>query len=753
MHHIEGKILGISGNYLYGWCYNKENLHERLTLEIIHNSYVIGIIKADSFEQELQEKSVGDAHYGFVFSLPSYTLEKSGTISIKVSNRDIYLKPDIDLHNNSDTIEKTNSKVYSTGGLRIKGWAWNPSQPDKKINVSVYINNKKITSFIANEFIPEFANEVKANGFDITLPSELADGNKYEAHFIDEYNKPLQGSPIIVAEYFDGLHKLLKESRHNDHAFDLLSNVIKQYQIYVPRSISASHYPDWFKHFGKLPRTKNSKEIIFFIIYISENHNKEQIKIIKDTVKKQNYKSYRIVNTYNDLKKSYQQKHKQQKVYTIIIENNEYLADNSLSYINNYLTKENYPALLYTDHDEDDREKQRSKPSFKIPWNYEYFLSFNYIGGLYFVKTELLLLSKQIPQNIAYIIYQSIGLCLSNKQTIKHLNKICYHKANDNSNPIKDFSQNRSIGLKSLVKLLEPNSSIAVSNKHPNIYRIIRPLDQKPLVSLIIPTRDYANLLEKCLTSIFNKTDYRNFEIIVMDNQSIEEETFKVFNEFKEKGVRIIPYDKPFNYSAINNFAVKHANGDVIGLINNDVEVITNDWLDEMLGLLMRPNIGAVGAKLLWPNEMVQHGGVVLGIGGLAGHYGNHLHDADAGYMYRNQVTQELSAVTAACLLIKKADYLAVNGLNEFDFPVAFNDVDLCLKLRAKGLKNIWTPHAKLWHFESASRGKEDNPIKAARAYRETQNLKKQWGDILLKDPYKPKSLDTELEGLVLLQK
>lgn len=755
MNNIQGNILGISGNYLHGWCYNTENLHERLTLEVIHNSYVIGIIKADAFSDELQQQAIGDAHYGFVFSLPSYVLEKSGKINIKVTNTDIYLTPCIDLMNNMqlNLAEKVQSKVYSTGGLRVKGWAWSAHHPEKKLTISVYINNKKVTEFIADEFMPEFSSEVKSNGFDITLPNSLADGNKYEAHFIDENDKPLHGSPIIIAEYFNGLNKLLSDSRQNDEAFDLLSNIVKHYQNYVPRSINLNNYPEWYNHFGKLPKIKKVKESVFFIIYYDKGISVEQTKRLKDSIKKQHYKSYRLVSNYHDLKHIYQQKIKQQKVYTIIVEYNEYLADNSLNYINHSLIKGRYPSLIYTDHDEDTYNTSRSKPAFKTAWNYEYFLSFNYIGGLYIVNTELLLATNQLPKNIVHIIYQVVGLCLKNNKTIKHINKICYHKSYSQLTNTSSTTANqlRSMGLKSLLQLIEPESILKISKKHPRTYHITRPLIEQPLVSLIIPTRDYADLLEKCLNSILEKTNYRHFEILVIDNQSVEDKTFRVFSKFQRKGVRIISYDKPFNYSAINNMAVEQAKGDVIGLINNDVEVITEGWLEEMLGLLMRPNIGAVGAKLLWPNEMVQHGGVVLGVSGLAGHYGNHLHDTDTGYMYRNQVTQELSAVTAACLLIKKVDYLAVNGLNEFDFPVAFNDVDLCLKLREKGLKNIWTPHAKLWHFESASRGKEDNPIKAARAYRETQNLKKKWGDILLKDPYKPSSLDTELNGLILL--
>ena len=198
----------------------------------------------------------------------------------------------------------------------------------------------------------------------------------------------------------------------------------------------------------------------------------------------------------------------------------------------------------------------------------------------------------------------------------------------------------------------------------------------------------------------------------------------------------MITYDKNFNYSAINNWAVEQAKGEIIGLINNDIEVITPEWMEEMLSLLLRPNIGAVGAKLLWPNEMVQHGGVLLGVNNLAGHIGNNNRADDLGYQGLLQVTHQVGAVTAACLLTRKSDYLNLNGLDEKAFPVAFNDVDYCLKLSQNNLSCVWTPFACMIHAESISRGKDDTPEKAARAQMEMSHLRERWTDTLMNDRY-----------------
>jgi len=197
--------------------------------------------------------------------------------------------------------------------------------------------------------------------------------------------------------------------------------------------------------------------------------------------------------------------------------------------------------------------------------------------------------------------------------------------------------------------------------------------------------------------------------------------------------------DRPFNYSALNNAAAKLARGDVLGLLNNDLEVISPDWLLEMVSHAVRPNIGAVGAKLWYPNDTLQHGGVILGLGGVAGHAHHNILRGMFGYFGRAKVVQNFSAVTAACLLVRKSIYEEVGGLNEPNLQVAFNDVDFCLRVREAGYRNIWTPYAELYHHESATRGFEDTPEKQARFAKEVKYMRQRWGDLLLNDPaYSP---------------
>jgi GT2 family glycosyltransferase len=270
---------------------------------------------------------------------------------------------------------------------------------------------------------------------------------------------------------------------------------------------------------------------------------------------------------------------------------------------------------------------------------------------------------------------------------------------------------------------------------------------QLPLVSLIIPTRNQLKLLRQCVQSIQTKTTYTNYEIIIVDNGSDDRATLRYLDALAATpGIRIMRDARPFNFSALNNAAVQMARGEVVGLINNDIEVISPDWLSEMVSHALRPEVGAVGAKLFYADDTVQHAGMVLGIHGIAEHAHRFLPRGDGGYCGRAGLIQSFSAVTGACLVVRKSLYTLVGGLNEIELQVACNDVDFCLRLREAGYRTIWTPYAELYHHESASRGFDDTPEKQARSAKEVAYMQQRWGDALLNDPaYNPNlSLDID---------
>jgi GT2 family glycosyltransferase len=260
----------------------------------------------------------------------------------------------------------------------------------------------------------------------------------------------------------------------------------------------------------------------------------------------------------------------------------------------------------------------------------------------------------------------------------------------------------------------------------------------QPLVSILIPTRDRADLLGMCLDTLLERSTYSNYEVIIVDNGSVEEKTQQLFARLPKDRVRILRDDSAFNFSALNNHAARVARGQYLCLMNNDIEILTPDWLEEMVSFAARPDIGCVGARLWYPDGRLQHGGVVLGIGGIAGHAHKYLPRGQNGYFGRALLHQSYSAVTAACLLLRREVFEQVGGLDEA-LVIAFNDVDFCLRVREAGYRNVWTPYAEMIHHESASRGEEDSPEKIARFGREIAFVEARWGEQLRTDPaYNP---------------
>jgi len=294
--------------------------------------------------------------------------------------------------------------------------------------------------------------------------------------------------------------------------------------------------------------------------------------------------------------------------------------------------------------------------------------------------------------------------------------------------------------------LLRNGTSGEVSETLPGCWRVRHQLsDVPPLVSIIVPTRDEPELIRQCVESLLAKTTYPRFEILVVDNQSADHEALAYLAQIAgQDGIRVLRYDQPFNFSAINNFAAREARGEVLCLLNNDTEVISSDWLEEMVGHLLEPKVGVVGAKLYFPDGRVQHAGDTVGPGGCANHLHSYIERHDPGYCNRAAVAQELSAVTGACMIVWKSIYGDMDGLDENHLPVAFNDVDFCLRVREAGYRVVWTPHAELYHHESVSRGKDKSAEKIQGARREVTYMRKRWKREMRHDPFYNPNLSYE---------
>ena len=431
--------------------------------------------------------------------------------------------------------------------------------------------------------------------------------------------------------------------------------------------------------------------------------------------------------------------------YCVFLDHDDLLAEHALYEIAKAVMENPLLKLIYSDEDKIDSTGARAEPHFKPDWNPDLLLSQNYICHLVALKRSVIQQVGGLRTGFEGAQDHDLLLRVMEVVTpaeVQHIQKILYHwrmAAGSTSATASAKSYTTDSGVAAIADhLARVGSDAAVeAGKYPNTYRVKWSLpDTPPKVSIIIPTRDRLDILTQCIGSVLQHTDYPDYEILVVDNESSEPATLDYFEQLKAlDNVRLVQYAGEFNYSAINNFAVGKAEGSVITLMNNDIEVINDEWLREMVGHALRPEIGCVGAKLLYKNNMVQHAGVILGIGGVAGHGHKYFDAESAGYFSRLHLTQNMSAVTAACLTVEKRLYRQVNGLNDNDLKVAFNDVDFCLRVRTLGLRNIWTPYALLYHHESVSRGHENTQEKQMRFKQEALYMQKQWGEMLESDP------------------
>jgi len=429
--------------------------------------------------------------------------------------------------------------------------------------------------------------------------------------------------------------------------------------------------------------------------------------------------------------------------YIALVDNDDILPAHALFEVVKMINQHPDADLIYSDEDKINLKGQRVDPHFKPDFSPDTLLSSNYISHLGVYRKSIV--DKIGGFRVGYEGSQDYDLVLRfTEQTnnIHHIPKILYHwRMIEGSTALDNSSKNYAYiaGKKALNDAITRRGLQAQVEEQGEVPYYVMRYDVKPddRVSIIIPTRDHADLLAVCLESIYNKSTYQNFEVIVVDNGSIEQKTIDLFNLYKNgyTNFKVLRLDIPFNYSTLNNEAAKIAEGNYLLLLNNDIEIITPNWLELMVGYAKQAHIGAVGAKLLYPDQTIQHGGIILGVGGVANHAFLNHHRTSPGYFARLKVPYNYSGVTAACLMVEKQKFFEVNGL-EKDLMVAFNDVDFNLKLLNAGYYNVFLPQVELYHYESKSRGKEDTPEKLKRFNREIRYMHVKWNQQLLHDRF-----------------
>ena len=429
--------------------------------------------------------------------------------------------------------------------------------------------------------------------------------------------------------------------------------------------------------------------------------------------------------------------------YVALLDHDDLLAPDALFEVACAIER-SHPDIIYSDEDKVSGENlEHTQPHFKPDFNIDLLRANNYICHLLVIRKTLIDKVGGFREGFdGAQDHDFIFRCSDNADIIVHIPRILYHwrthQASTADNPASKLYAYEA-GIRAVRENIERNGEEAevTHTKDYGFYKVVYKVRRRSLVSIIIPNKDNKDTLKKCIDSVLTKTTYDNYEIIIVENNSTQQETFDYYKELeKNSRIRVIKWEKGFNFSAINNYAAKSANGEYLLFLNNDIEVRSADWIDGMLGNAQRKDVGIVGCRLLYPDNTIQHAGVIIGIGGIAGHAFTNLPAARSGYMHRASTQVDYSAVTAACMMISKKLFEEVGGFEE-KLTVAFNDIDLCLRVREKGYLVVYDAYVEMIHYESKTRGSEDSKEKVRRFQDEIEYMRTRWIDILKQgDPY-----------------
>ncbi len=550
---------------------------------------------------------------------------------------------------------------------------------------------------------------------------------KYWLEFINKLQSS-ENSLFYNPDNIKDYHKWIKEFEKEEEYVDLKYQPL--ISILIPIYNVSSHYLS-----ACLDSILNQSYSHFEICLVDDaSTNKDTINTLKEYEKKDNRikvkyrkKNGHISNASNDALKLATGE------FIGLVDDDDILTENALYEVVKVLNQNKKLDFIYSDEDKLNEKEERCYPHFKSDFAPDTLMSINYICHFSVLRKKVVEQVGGFEVGLEGAQDHDLFLKVSEvTDRIYHIPKILYHwrmiegsTAADLAN--KNYANDKGkISIEHALKRRKLAGEVTIDKC--GYYIVNYKLKKEPLISIIIPTKDYSNILDKCLKSLYEKTTYKNFEVIVVNNNSVEKKTFQLFESYQQKydNFRVVDANMEFNYSKINNLAVNQAKGEYIVLLNNDTEIITPNWLEIMVGYASLPHIGAVGVKLLYPDNTVQHGGVILGLGGVASHAYIGVNRKYVGSYGRLRVPYNYSAVTAACLMIKKTKFDEVKGLDE-TLKVAYNDIDFNLKLIQKGYYNIFLPQVELYHHESKSRGYDTTTDKYKRFVQEQEYMYKKW--------------------------
>jgi GT2 family glycosyltransferase len=736
---VRGAITGLYGDVLQGWAIDDDHTETRIVVEVFADGQSVGFARAEAF---IQNPMIGDGFHGFAMKIQERYLTNARQISARVANVGYWLCDGIALSApRSAGQSNAASQVWHTGGLKIYGWAWDTVSPNRNVTINVIEHGQKLTSTVANlaHHSLSYLN-TNDHAFELDLPWQLADGRVHTLTIENDRGEPLSGSPITVCTWPEGIEGILrnkKASELNDPDIQLLAEVAKQHELILPKSAGFNHYHEWYEAFQSAPPMLHDQPVNCGILVLTKKAKELEAISMASLVQRHPAKAIECCSS-DDVVDALKSLQSQGCRNVIPVMAGDRLAPFALDQLQELMIEG--VDWAYGDCDCDDISGRRTAPWLKPAWDIDLFIGEDVFSPGAIFSMSAVNAAIDLTENcknegkLSWDMFLA-GIALStvvNSKRVMHLPRVVYHRSNRLARtPAEDpKTSSRRESIAWLVQCLSSDATLDDVTGYPGLLRARWPLPEVlPRVTIMIPTRDQVDLLRTCVEGVLGHTDYDNLEVIIVDNDSSDTRTLAYLAELESRGVHVLPHPYPFNYPAVNNRAAEIATGRFLCLLNNDIEILEADWLKELVSQALRPGVGAVGAKLLWANGMVQHGGVTIGINGLAAHAGNSSARQDAGYLGMNQVVRCQSSVTGACMLTPRDIYLELGGMDENSLPIAFNDVDLCLRIRERGLKVLWTPFAELIHAESASRGKDSTVDRIARGQREQRFFRSNWTD------------------------
>ncbi|NUB11226.1 glycosyltransferase [Azospirillum brasilense] len=773
-----GAVEGIRDGALVGWVRVDGVLAIAPVVELYVNGIPMGLGRAD---QPRPEDT--NARRGFTIHLPS-SVRSGDKLEVRLANTEVILDSSPLIANSAASCPfYLKGSVDQAEGLVLSGWALDQRDPEAHLSIVALHQGQEIGRAKANLFRGDLLGAgIKGNhAFRLHLPLAFGDG---QPHRIDvAFDQPegrfaLGSSNVLVRPEGPAIIAQLIATQVGQVAPAIIAAGARVLEAYLgqhvrkhPWSLPFQEYRAWSAFFEAPPPDPALVSAgAAFTVVIDGSEPAGALRGTIASLRAQSHAPRRIAvlvrtsaeaNTVACLGSDLILVNRQsaiQALATLLPEPDGYLvpltAGDALrpDCLRHFAIAAGPADVMYADSDVSNVNVAEVPPHFKPDWNYDLFLSGNYMVPAWAIHRRTLIPAFGAAE-WADLPYQAVER--SRPGSIVHFPYVL------GSQSTAQVALSGEEDMRALARHLQRvgHNATIVAGDHPSApYRLSwSPPPVRPTVSLIVPTRDRVDLLSQCLESLHAVLQTGQVECLIVDNGSAHQETLHYLQKAAAlDGVRVLRQPGPFNYSTLNNAAVLQARGDIIGFINNDVVIpheMQAGWLNEILGHFQRRDVGGVGIKLVYDDGFVQHGGVILGTHGLADHAFRRLRRDEMGYWGRAIKAQQFSAVTAAALFVRRAQFLDVGGFNERDLPVAFNDVDLCLKLRRRGLAIVWTPHVWAFHLESASRGTDVTPRKHDRMEREAAYLRHEWAAVLDRDPFYNPNLcadDNPFSGLAL---